>query len=93
MADQQTKYSKPWKIPFEDNGYQLTTEELDKYAAKEIVNRKDWYWPSLKFISYTNGTLTLQNNHKKSVYLLTLQVEGHQLQENLLNSKAILRQW
>ncbi|MCW3090488.1 MAG: hypothetical protein JWP81_1557 [Ferruginibacter sp.] len=70
----------PHIIRFQDNNYQLTREWLDKEVDAKVRNNDDWRWPTLKFISYQEGHVTLLNTCGNRSHTLMLQVkDGHLL--------------
>ena len=52
----------------------LTNEDLMEQAGAKILKHHNWYSPTLKFLSFKEGVLALQNSSEKRSYQLQLQV-------------------
>jgi len=72
----------PKIIRFQDENYRLSTEWLGKQAGTKVLGKGNWHSPTLKFISYQQGSLTLLNTCKNQSYKLALQVQENQLLVN-----------
>jgi hypothetical protein len=70
----------PYIIHLTEEPYLLRKEMLKQDTDLSVQRKRDWKYPSLKFISCKNGTLKLLNIHQEKSYEMTVIVLPTQLQ-------------
>ena len=74
------RVSDPYAIHLDNEEYTLTEEILQVNVDSRTLKQRTWHFPDLKFISFNDGTLELQNTYNNISHKLTIVIEKSKLQ-------------
>jgi hypothetical protein len=70
--------SDPFTIYLEES-YIITSEILQIQVDTRMYRKTSWYFPTLKFVSFEQGTLKLLNSHRNVSYEMAILIEKDKL--------------
>jgi hypothetical protein len=75
----QRNASEPYTIHLDGKPYILSAEALKAQVDEKLQRKREWFYPTLKFISIENGTVRLRLIHKEVSQEMTVCIEPDKL--------------
>ena len=75
----QRNASEPYTIHLDGKPYILSTEALKAQVDEKLQRKREWFYPTLKFISIENDTVRLRLTHKEVSQEMTARIEPDKL--------------